>query len=395
MEACGQQHAGLLIEVADTPAFNISCPTAVRFGLGRATEVATLLPDTPVHVVFVQGASGRAAAPVLAAVRSAGHDVTIVSCLNEPSIDSINAALSGLTDASHVIACGGGAVLDMGKALAALLEMGLTLPDDFAALPPLVERTKVSLIAMPTTAGTGAEVTANVVIDVPAKRAKISIRGPGLIPDVAIIDPALAQSAPPLVALQSGLDAVTQVIESYTSNAATPFSRALCQPAIGLGLRALRSIIEDNNISAWQNMCWVSLSSGLALANSGLGAAHGLASVLGGQLGAPHGALCGRLLIPTLRMNHQRSVSEQIVHDRITECLTDICAVFPPSRPSDLLSGFEDWTEAHALPRLSDFGMRADQISGLAARGQSASSSQKNAVVLDVADYVTILQDAY
>jgi len=374
--------------------FGISCPTSVHFGAGKATDLPGLLPDAPARILFVQGASGHAAAGVLAALRAAGHDITLVSCSGEPSVDAVNAALAQLDDPTHVIACGGGAVIDMGKALAALAEHGLTLPMDFATLPPLTARRNIRLLVLPTTAGTGAEVTANAVIDVPAKGAKISIRGAALIPDIAVIDPLLAQTAPAGVVLASGLDAVTQVIESYTSCAATPFSMALCRPAIPLGLAALRQVIETPDIGAWENMCWTSLSSGLALANSGLGAAHGLASVLGAQLGAPHGALCGRLLIPTLRVNLEYSRETPEIQDRITYCLQAISDAFAPAT-ADPLTGFEAWVNAKGLPRLSEMGLSQDRIAALAELGSKASSSQKNAVPLPVQAYEAILQEAF
>lgn len=384
-----------MILAEGTRHFGISCPTAVHFGAGRAADLPGLLPDAPARILFVQGASGQAAAGVLAALRGAGHDVTLVCCPGEPSVETVNAALAKLDHPTHVIACGGGAVLDMGKALAALAEHGLTLPADFATLPPLTARQNIRLIALPTTAGTGAEVTANAVIDVPAMGAKISIRGAALIPDIALVDPELAQSAPVSVALASGLDAVTQVIESYTSSAATPFSMALCRPAIPLGLVALRQVIETPDIKAWEDMCWTSLSSGLALANSGLGAAHGLASVLGAQLGAPHGALCGRLLIPTLRVNHEYSREDPEVQDRIAYCLQAVADAFAPVRTNDLLSGFESWVNAKGLPRLSDLGLSEDRIAALAELGSKASSSQKNAVPLPVRAYEAILRSAF
>lgn len=374
--------------------FAISCPTAIRFGAGCAADIVGLLPDSPTRIVFVQGASGRAGSTVLADLRRAGHEATVVSCPEEPSVDTVNKALQKIGAPKHVIACGGGSVLDMGKALAALIDMGCALPDDFSDLPTNVARSKVRMIAVPTTAGTGAEVTANAVIDVPEKGAKISIRGPALIPDIAIIDPVLAQTAPPSVALSSGLDALTQVIESYTSSAATPFSMALCRPAIPLGLNALRSVMGDDTLTAWQDMCWVSLSSGLALANSGLGAAHGLASVLGAQLGAPHGAVCGRLLIPTLRMNFRRSDENPIAQSRLSDCMTDIATAFPPTDQADQLSGFDDWITAQNLPRLADFRMTPDRIVRFAGLGKNASSSQKNAVPLTAEDYADILQQS-
>ncbi|APE45750.1 hypothetical protein BOO69_19220 (plasmid) [Sulfitobacter alexandrii] len=374
--------------------FGISCPTSIHFGTGRARDLPALVGQEATRILLVQGGSGLAAQPVLAALRGAGHDVSIISCPGEPDLDGVNAALSKMDGPTHVIACGGGAVLDMGKALAALGEHGVDLPEDFDRLPPLTARRTIRLIAVPTTAGTGAEVTANAVIDVPSKRAKISIRGPALVPDIAVVDPALAQSAPAAVTLASGLDAVTQVIESYTSSAATPFTSALCRPVIPLGLRALRCVTDAPDDAAWSDMCWTSLSSGIALANSGLGAAHGLASILGAQLGAAHGALCGRLLLPTLRTNRAHAVTGSEARTRIDHCISEIEAAFPSSPGAEPLSGFGTWMNGKGLPGLSALGLKGDRITELADLGRAASSSRKNAVDLPSTAYAKILQDA-
>lgn len=374
--------------------FGVRCPTEIRFGIGRAGELASLLPQSPADVAFVQGGAGVAAAPVLAALREAGHRLQLVRCPGEPTIDSVNAALRDVSACDHVIACGGGSVIDTGKALAALLEHRCDLPEDFAALPPLTGRRRIRLIALPTTAGTGAEVTGNAVVDIPAKGAKISLRGPALYPDLALVDPLLARGAPRAVVLHAGLDALTQVIECMTSRFATPFSDALCRTAIPTALAALPEVHDTDQFEAWSDMCWVSTASGLALGNAGLGVAHGLASVLGAQFGAPHGALCGRLLLPTLRQNRRNAAVDSDISRRIAWCIDRIADAFPPGRGDDDLSGLEAWVAERGLPRLAAYGMDASDIDRLAALGQDASSSQKNAVPPTREDLAAILQQA-
>ena len=310
----------------------------------------------------------------------------------------INAVLASLTgnSAQVVVACGGGSALDTAKVIRFALSHALTTYEDFAPLTADLLNTPciLPLIALPTTAGTGAEVTANAVIGVPDQAAKISLRGRALCADIAIVDPDLMKAAPDHVVLHSGLDAVTQVFESYTSNAATPFSDALTHSAKSLGLPALKAILEDDHQPAWADLAWVAHASGLALANSGLGAAHGLASVIGGQYGAPHGALCGRLLIPVLRQNLRRSEAGSDTNARIASCITDVADAFTPTLPDDLLSGFAAWIDGKGLPRLADWSVTVDDLPDLAKRGAAASSSQKNAVTLSEDDYREILQAA-
>lgn len=377
--------------------FSVSCPTRIEFGAGASTALVAHLPRGARTVAVLTGAGGTVAEPILRDLRQSGVEVVHLRCGTEPSLDSISAVLAELADRrpEAVVACGGGSVIDTGKLVAFLLSHGLELDDDFDRFDQqlLSEPARIRCIAIPTTAGTGAEVTANSVISVPSKGAKISMRGRALNPGVALVDPSLMSGAPAQVILRSGLDAVTQVIESYTSSAATPFSDALSLPSIGKGLRALAGVVDTGDAKSWDDLAWVSLSSGIALANSGLGAAHGLAAVIGGQYHAPHGALCGRLLIPVMRRNTARADPRSIAGRRLAECAALISDSFQPQDGGDQLSGFEVWMNAHNLPRLSRWGVAPDALEALARDGMAASSSKKNAVLLTHGDFIRILED--
>ncbi|MDW4551149.1 iron-containing alcohol dehydrogenase [Defluviimonas sp. D31] len=385
--------------MADAPAFSIACPTRIRFGPGTHRELQDLLPPDVRSIAFVQGFSGTAAAPVLNGLRERGLDPVVLRCAGEPTVGSVNAACEALNGAvpDAVVACGGGSVIDTGKALSFLLSHDLRLDEDFETLDArlLSAPARVPCIAIPTTAGTGAEVTANAVLDVPSRAAKISLRGRAVAPDLAIVDPELMRSAPVQVKLYAGLDAVTQVIEAYVSAARTPFSDALSRPAIATGLDSLRRVIETDSPQAMRDLAWVSLSSGLALANGGLGAAHGLASVLGARSSAPHGALCGRLLLPVLRCNHALAASGTDVQRRLAECVGLISRAFPSEDGADPLSGLERWMDLQGLPRLSDWSFRLTSLGDLADAAVTASSSRKNAVPLTADDLNKVLKDAF
>lgn len=375
--------------------FEIVCPTRVIFGAGRRSELASLLPEETRFLAFVHGASGLASAQVLDLLRSESATIIEVRCSGEPTVDTLRQAIAVLAgyDVDAIVACGGGAVLDTAKALGALLTTGRDPLEHFDNAPgtDLSQLARIPCIVLPTTAGTGAEVTANAVIGLPDRGIKQSLRGRELFPSVAIIDPDLMQSAPLQVALGSGLDAVTQVVEAYLSNAATPFSDALAAPAIEAGLHAVRRVCENNNEAAWADMAWVSLSSGLALANGGLGAAHGLAAVIGGQYDIPHGALCGRLLAPVLAQNTCHATALPGYAKRLEFCFGAIAKVFPPVRPDDLLSGYVDWISCQKLPRLSEWGVDPGDHEQLAEMAETASSSLKNGVRLQQADFREIL----
>ncbi len=378
--------------------FSVTCPTQVEFGAGVSTSLIGHLPRGTRAVAVLTGASGTVAKPILQDLRRSGLEVAQVRCPAEPSVASVSSTLAQLAGSRPdvVVACGGGAVVDTGKIVAFLLSHGLDMMEDFDRFDQelLIRPPSIPCIAVPTTAGTGAEVTSNSVVSVASRGAKLSLRGRALNPAIALVDPSLMTGAPEHVILGSGLDAVTQVIESYTSNAATPFSDGLSLLGIGRGLRALRGVVEQGGAASWDEMAWVSLSSGIALANSGLGAAHGLAAVIGGQYDAPHGALCGRLLIPVLRCNSARADPRSTASKRIAECASMISDVFPPLGNGDDFSGFDAWMSDHSLPRLSDWGVEANALDTLACGGLNASSSKKNAVELRHEDFVKILEGA-
>jgi alcohol dehydrogenase class IV len=378
--------------------FSFSCPTRVHFGAGTCEKLAGLLPKDAKCVILVRGRSGRASAPILALLHAAGLDVTELGCDGEPTVSSIDAALNVLATikADAVIACGGGAAIDTGKVVCFAVSNNLRGYDDFAKLTPgqMDIPCLIPCLALPTTAGTGAEVTANAVIGVPDKGAKISLRGLGLCPTFAIVDPDLMRGAPDAVVLHAGLDAITQVFESYTSNAATPYSDALTRSVKETGLPALKRALDGGDMSALDDLAWVSHVSGLALANSGLGAAHGLASVIGGRFDAPHGALCGRLLLPVMQQNLRCAPQGSSIHARLSSCVNHIEAVFPPTEKTDPLSGYGAWLDAKGLPRLADWLVAEDDLASIATQGMAASSSQKNAVPLNEADYLRVLSAA-
>ena len=379
--------------------FSLHVPTQVMFGDGVSQQVCDVLPNNTRCVALLRGGRGVASEPVASLLEARGISVHRVACGGEPSVASVNDAVAALYGQSidALVACGGGSVIDSGKAVAFCLGHNIRLSQDFSEVPAdlLSQPAPLPLVAIPTTAGTGAEVTANAVLDIPTKCAKVSLRGKALHARHALVDPLLLPSAPPQTVLSSGLDAVVQTIEAYTSCAATPFSDALTEPNIARGLHALKTVLGTGGVTAWRDLAWVSLASGIALANSGLGAAHGAASILGGRYGAPHGALCGRLLVPVLRQNLARCAPGSQTETRLTHCIFEIARAFPPVSGQDNLSGLEVWQSNQGLPNLSALGVEERAIPVLAEQSALASSSKRNAVRLKVEDYQSILRSAF
>jgi len=289
-----------------------------------------------------------------------------------------------------VVAVGGGAALDFGKALAALMPVPGVDPLDHLEVvgkgqpltaPPL------PFVAMPTTAGTGSEATRNAVISVPIHRRKVSLRDPRMMARLIVVDPSLTDGAPRDVTLSSGLDAVTQVIEPWLSRRANSFTDGLCAEAIPMGLNALAILVEREDPGARDDLAQVAFASGIALANAGLGAAHGLAGVLGGETGAAHGAICGQLLAPVLRANRAALSDGHPVRARIDAVEEMLQAALGVG-----IDGLGAWAVSHGLPAPEPL---APDIARRVAEQSAASSSMKpNPVVLPPEALVGVLQDA-
>lgn len=372
--------------------FGITSPGRILFGRGEAAKAPGLIRAFGSLGIVVHGANPARAAWLLDAL---GAGVLALPCVGEPTLSDLEAALT--TSRAHgpdwVVAIGGGAALDLGKALAALIPapdgpmdhlevVGKGLPLTAAPLP---------FIALPTTAGTGAEVTKNAVIGLPDLGRKVSLRDDRMVARLAIVDPALTDGCPKAVTLASGLDAVTQVIEPYVSVKATAYTDALTRPAIATGLRALMQLMAGEDPDARDRLAWVSLCGGLALANAGLGAVHGFAGVIGGMTGAAHGAICGALLGPVLAANRAAATGAS------RERLDEVCAILAEGlgcAVADAPAALQTWARAEGLPGLAELGVRAADHDRIAEASLEASSMKGNPVRLDAATLAAVLRSA-
>lgn len=399
METRHQSHHERVSETVTFPQkFSFASPTAIHFGRGQSQQTAALAAGFGPSVLLVHGATAARAEWLLADCKTAGLNVRTLSCSHEPSLPGIESALAQIKGArlDVVIALGGGSVMDFAKAMAALIPCAgpplsyLEIVGDGRPLdhPPL------PVIALPTTAGTGAEVTKNAVITVPNRAIKVSLRDPRMIPRIAIVDPALMQGAPQWVALASALDAVTQVIEPYVSSKATPMTDALCRAAIPVGLNTLRDLVEQDAPEAWDQMAWVSTCGGLALANAGLGAVHGFAGVIGGITNAPHGEICGALLPAVLDSHLSKAQPQTVVFDRLQWIGGLIDSTFAESTPNDGLAALQNWSRSMGLRGLGALGLPRSAHAEVARLSANASSMKGNPFVLSQADLEQILTAA-
>ncbi len=372
--------------------FSILQPPRILFGRGTAAQALPLARGFGPRGLVVHGASPGRIAHLLPAGESA---ILLLAATGEPTLPGLETALAEARAHAPdwVLAIGGGSALDMGKALAALIPapgapmdhlegVGRALPLTAAPLP---------FVAVPTTAGTGAEATKNAVIGLPGHGRKVSLRDDRMIARVAIVDPALTDGCPKAVTLASGLDAVTQVIEPWLSCKATPYTDAIARPAIAPGLSALVRLMQGEDPEARDALAFTSLSGGLALANGGLGAVHGLAGVIGGLTGAAHGAICGALLGPVLAMNLR--LTEGAARARVAEVCALIAGVLGGTA-EEAPARLALWAQAQGLPGLAAQGLRVADHAAVAGASLQASSMKGNPVQPSVADLIGVLEAA-
>jgi alcohol dehydrogenase class IV len=286
-----------------------------------------------------------------------------------------------------VIGFGGGSAIDAAKAIAALAANSgepLDYLEVIGNARPL-ENTPLPFIAVPTTAGTGAEVTRNAVLASPEHKAKASLRSPLMLAKVALVDPDLTLELPREVTVNTGLDALTQVIEPYVCTRANSFTDAFCMEGMKRIASSLEAVVRHgDDRSARESMSYASLLGGLSLANAGLGVVHGFAAPLGGMLDAPHGGLCAAVLPHGVSVNiralRERSPESESLerYRRAARILTRNANV----EPEDCARFLADLCREFAVPSLGSYGLRREQIPSLVEKAAKASSMKSNPIQL-------------
>jgi alcohol dehydrogenase class IV len=351
--------------------------------------------------IDVAGRTPARSAVLLERLRADRVQTTTFSVAHEPTTAVVLAGVARAQAAGCdlVIALGGGSVLDAGKAIAALM----TNPGDPLDYLEVVGQGRAlripaaPCIAIPTTAGTGSEVTRNAVLGVPEQRLKVSLRSPLLLPRSAIVDPELTYDMPPAITAWTGLDALTQCIEPFVSPAASPFTDALAREGLRRAAGALRRAFDDGrDTAARTDMALASLCGGLALANAKLGAVHGCASPLGGMFPVPHGAICGRLLPLVVELNVralQARAPESPSLQRYRE-VAQIVTGEPSARAEDAAPWLRELVAYLGVPALATFGVVEAEIPAVVAAAQHASSMGGNPIALDDTELTQLLLEA-
>ena len=323
----------------------------------------------------------------------------------EPEIETVElaAAEARREVCDLVVGVGGGSVIDLAKAVAGLLTNEGSLLDYLEVIGKgrALHNPAAPLIVAPTTAGTGAEVTANAVIKDPASKQKVSLRSPLLLPGVALVDPELTYSLPAEITAQSGMDALVHLIEAYTSKRAQPLTDPFCRDGtLRIGRSLVKACENGDDRDAREDMAISSLLGGIVLANAGLGAVHGIAAVLGGSYSIPHGIACACLLPHVFETNARRLSSERTNYVLFRRYL-DISEwlVGERRRSDDEMIGLglefiRELIHRLKIPTLSEFGVRQEDLPEIARKSAQASSTRANPVVLSQEEFTEILRRA-
>ncbi|MCS7337105.1 MAG: iron-containing alcohol dehydrogenase [Verrucomicrobiae bacterium] len=371
--------------------FEFATASQIVFGEGALEQLPGLARGLGTRALLVTGRDSARAAKVLELLEKTDRIVSVATCsvTGEPTVEWVERQVEAARNdgCDLVIGFGGGSAIDAAKAVAGMLTNHGRLLDYLEVIgggKPLVNPS-VPFIAIPTTAGTGAEVTRNAVLLSTAHKVKVSLRSRLLLPRLALVDPKLTYGLPPELTAATGMDALTQLIEAYVSCRANPMTDSLCAEGIRRAARALRTAFEDGqNASARRDMALAAMFSGIALANAGLGAVHGFAGVIGGMFGAPHGAVCAALL-PHVMSTNIRALRARAPGAETLRKYAEVAQLLTGRRdaaPEEGAAWIAELLTALRIPRLRAYGMSESHLAQVVEQAARASSMRGNPIAL-------------
>ncbi len=378
--------------------FEFATATRIIFGNGKVSEVADLLGSSGRKVLLVTGKNRRRAASLSDLLTAEGFEIFPFSVEKEPDIQMVSEGveLAREKECRAVIGFGGGSAIDCAKAIAAMTPNKGELTDFLEVIgkgKQLIQK-PLPFIAIPTTAGTGAEVTKNAVIHSSEHHVKVSLRSPFMFPDVAVIDPELTLSMSSEITATTGMDALTHLLETFVSNQSNPFIDLLAREGMHRITRSLRTAYYNGNtVSAREDMAYAALLGGMTLANVKLGAVHGFAGPMGGMFPAPHGAICATLLPGVMEVNIRVAKEQKL--DKIIAKFDEIGAILtgnPEAGAADGVRWVKQLTGDLKIPSLLSFGLTACDFNMLVEKAKKASSMKGNPVLLNDNQLMEILE---
>jgi len=370
--------------------FEFATAGRVVVGAGRAADLPSL----------VAGLGSRAF--VCTGSRPVGLvDGPVFPVRGEPTVEVARDAVAAARahGADVVVAVGGGSVIDLGKAVAMLLANGGDPLDylEVVGTGRAITEPSLPFVAVPTTAGTGAEVTANAVLASPEHAVKASLRSPLMLPRLAVVDPLLTLSCPPAVTASSGLDALTQCLEPLVSAEANPLTDGLAGEGLRRAASGLRRAYADgSDVAARSDMAVCGLLGGMALANAKLGAVHGFAGVIGGAFDVPHGLACAALLVPVVEANVRSLRAREPASPSLAR-YEEAARRLTGRTDASIEDGVAWLRETVALleaPRLRSYGLTPEHADDIVAKAAKASSMRGNPIALNPDELHAILAAA-
>lgn len=380
--------------------FEFATATQIIFGAGTLKQIGPLAREMGRKALVVANSS-ELARPLLDILAAQGVGTAVFTIAGEPTVAIVQQGTqqARAEQCDLVIGLGGGSAMDTAKAVAIML----TNPGEPLDYLEVIGRGQslsqpgLPCIAIPTTAGTGSEVTRNAVLGAPEQRVKVSMRSPLMLPRLALVDPELTYSLPPVITASTGLDALTQNLEPFVSNKANPLTDAVTREGLRRAARSLRRAFEQgDDPAAREDMALASLFGGLALANAKLGVVHGFASVVGGMFPAPHGAVCAVLLPHVMAVNVQALQERQPDSEflRRYEEVAQILTGSPKATVADGVAWVQELGQALRIPGLGTYGLTLEEFPDVIEKTAAASSTQGNPIKLTSAELQEILKRA-
>lgn len=381
--------------------FEFTTANRIIFGRGSLAELSSCLGSFGQRALVVTGSTPARARPLFDLLGELDITSETLSVSGEPTVETAQSGveLGRSANVEFVVALGGGSAVDAGKAIAALLA-NPGEPLDYLEVigaGKKLTRSALPMVAIPTTAGTGSEVTKNAVLASQEHRVKVSLRDNSMLPDIALVDSELTHTVPRNVTAATGLDALTQCIEPFLSRLNNPLTDGIALTGIRAGARHVeRAYLDGNDAEAREQMALCSLCGGLALANAKLGAVHGFAGPLGGMFPAPHGAICARLL-PLVMTENLRALRLRMPQSALVARFSVVAAALTGTvnaKAEEGIAWLERLVRTLGIPGLASYGLSAHEIPILVEKAQRSSSMKGNPLELTGEELSGIVEKA-
>jgi alcohol dehydrogenase class IV len=377
--------------------FEFATAARIVFGAGSVAQLPAIVKGLGERVLLVTGRNPERVARVRKSFEEAGLDCVVVPVPGEPTVKLVRegARVCSASERDVVVGIGGGSAMDAAKAIAIVAENSGE-PLDYLEVVGRGEALRqpgLPFIAVPTTAGTGTEVTRNAVLGSPEHGLKASLRSPMMLAKVALIDPELTLELSPQMTAQTGLDTLTQLLEPFVSKNANAFVDLYCVDGMQRVREALpRCFLNGSDRQSREAMAYASLLSGLALSNAGLGVVHGLAGPAGGMMDAPHGAICAALLAESVRANVAALRARECEHPAVRKYARAAEILSGRDKPEELAAWLKQFVGRLQTRGLGQLGLAKEQVPELVQKATKASSMKANPIVLTTEELTEVVE---